>query len=237
MAVIKLDNQTVAQTNWRPCSQQAWDQRSVNFLFRLLVSFSRYFFISFHSWLFEIQVFYWSGQVQRTGGGHILAWLALLMCYQVSTSWRIYRWHQTWNGPSIGASRSSFCRGLLSLNLDVAINWTLVNFNHGTFCHFAFLQIKFLNPMISRKPKLQRQRKIFKQQVKNFPRATQMNINVATWGRLLKRSSPSIQNNNSHGNSRSASESPPSGRSIRQLKLGENGNRHYNGHFFPISIC
>lgn len=27
MAVIKLDNQTVAQTNWRPCSQQAWDQR------------------------------------------------------------------------------------------------------------------------------------------------------------------------------------------------------------------
>jgi len=29
MAVIKLDNQTVAQTSWRPCSQQAWDQRLV----------------------------------------------------------------------------------------------------------------------------------------------------------------------------------------------------------------
>lgn len=27
MAVIKLDNQQVAQTNWRLCSQQAWDQR------------------------------------------------------------------------------------------------------------------------------------------------------------------------------------------------------------------
>lgn len=27
MAVIRLDNQTVAQTNWKPCSQQAWDQR------------------------------------------------------------------------------------------------------------------------------------------------------------------------------------------------------------------
>lgn len=49
--------------------------------------------------------------------------------------------------------------------------------------------------MISRKPKLQRQRKIFKQEVKNFPRANQMNINVATWGRLLKRSSPGIQQN------------------------------------------
>lgn len=51
--------------------------------------------------------------------------------------------------------------------------------------------------MISRKPKLQRQRKIFKQEVKNFPRANQMNINVATWGRLLKRSSPGIQQNRS----------------------------------------
>lgn len=27
MAVLKLDNSTVAQTSWRPCSQQAWDQR------------------------------------------------------------------------------------------------------------------------------------------------------------------------------------------------------------------
>lgn len=27
MAIIKLDNQTVGQTSWRPCSQQAWDQR------------------------------------------------------------------------------------------------------------------------------------------------------------------------------------------------------------------
>jgi len=27
MAVLKLDNQTVAQTSWKPCSQQAWDQR------------------------------------------------------------------------------------------------------------------------------------------------------------------------------------------------------------------
>lgn len=57
-------------------------------------------------------------------------------------------------------------------------------------------QIKFLNPMISRKPKLQRQRKIFKQQGKNFPRATHMNINVATWGRLLKRSPVAMQTQN-----------------------------------------
>ena len=49
-----------------------------------------------------------------------------------------------------------------------------------------FAEIKFLNPMITRKPKLRRQRKIFRQQGK-MPRPDQMNINVATWGRLLKR--------------------------------------------------
>ena len=47
-------------------------------------------------------------------------------------------------------------------------------------------QIKFLNPMITRKPKLRRQRKIFRQQGK-LPRPDQMNINVAAWGRLLQR--------------------------------------------------
>ncbi|XP_077987173.1 serine/threonine-protein kinase N2-like [Glandiceps talaboti] len=51
-----------------------------------------------------------------------------------------------------------------------------------------FVEITFLNPTIERKPKLQRQRKIFpKHKGKNFLRAGQMNINVATWGRLMKR--------------------------------------------------
>lgn len=40
--------------------------------------------------------------------------------------------------------------------------------------------------MISKRPKLQRQKKIFKQ---GTPRATQMNINIVTWGRWLKQSS------------------------------------------------
>ena len=40
--------------------------------------------------------------------------------------------------------------------------------------------------MITRKPKLRRQRKIFRQQGK-IPRPDQMNINVAAWGRLLQR--------------------------------------------------
>jgi len=49
-----------------------------------------------------------------------------------------------------------------------------------------FAEVKFLNPLITRQPKLRRQRKIFRQQGK-MPRPEQMNINVATWGRLLKK--------------------------------------------------
>nr|XP_050865859.1 serine/threonine-protein kinase N isoform X4 [Vespula vulgaris] len=146
MAVIKLDNQTVAQTSWRPCSQQAWDQR-----FSIELDKSR-----------ELEIgIYWK-------------------------DWR------------------SLC-AVKFLRLEEFID----DVRHGMALQLEpqgllFAEIKFLNPMISRKPKLQRQRKIFKQQVKNFPRANQMNINVATWGRLLKRSAPSLHNTRN-------SESPPSG--------------------------
>ncbi|XP_024872748.1 serine/threonine-protein kinase N isoform X3 [Temnothorax curvispinosus] len=153
MAVIKLDNQTVGQTSWRPCSQQAWDQR-----FSIELDKSR-----------ELEIgIYWK-------------------------DWR------------------SLC-AVKFLRLEEFID----DVRHGMALQLEpqgllFAEIKFLNPMISRKPKLQRQRKIFKQQVKNFPRANQMNINVATWGRLLKRSAPSL-----HNSSRN-SESPPSGPQPLQL--------------------
>ncbi|XP_021917778.1 serine/threonine-protein kinase N isoform X2 [Zootermopsis nevadensis] len=155
MAVIKLDNQTVAQTSWKPCSQQAWDQR-----FSIDLDKSR-----------ELEI---------------------------GIYWRDWR---------------SLC-AIKFLRLEEFID----DIRHGMALQLEpqgllFAEIKFVNPMISRKPKLQRQRKIFKQQVKNFPRANQMNINVATWGRLLKRSSPSIQNNHTQP----TSESPPSG--IQPLQL------------------
>ncbi|XP_049811937.1 serine/threonine-protein kinase N isoform X1 [Schistocerca nitens] len=137
MAVIKLDNQTVAQTNWRPCSQQAWDQR-----FSIDLDKSR-----------ELEI---------------------------GIYWRDWR---------------SLC-AVKFLRLEDFVD----DIRHGMALQLEpqgllFAEIKFLNPMITRKPKLQRQRKIFKQQAKNFPRANQMNINVATWARFLKRSAPSIQNN------------------------------------------
>lgn len=136
MAIIKLDNQTVAQTNWRLCSQQAWDQR-----FSIELEKSR-----------ELEI---------------------------GIYWRDWR---------------SLC-AVKFLKLEEFID----DVRHGMALQLEpqgllFAEIKFLNPMISRKPKLQRQRKLFKQD-KNFPRANQMNINVATWGRLLKRSSPGIQQN------------------------------------------
>uniref|UniRef100_A0A4W4H4X4 protein kinase C n=1 Tax=Electrophorus electricus TaxID=8005 RepID=A0A4W4H4X4_ELEEL len=58
-----------------------------------------------------------------------------------------------------------------------------------------FAEVTFFNPVIERRTKLQRQKKIFsKQQGKTFPRAPQMNINIATWGRLVRRAIPSVSN-------------------------------------------
>ncbi|XP_065369480.1 serine/threonine-protein kinase N isoform X8 [Calliphora vicina] len=137
MAVIKLDNMTVAQTSWKPCSQQAWDQR-----FSIDLDRSR-----------ELEI---------------------------GVYWRDWR---------------SLC-AVKFLRLEEFID----DVRHGMALQLEpqgllFAEIKFLNPMISQKPKLQRQRMIFnKQQVKNIPRAKQMNINVATWGRLLKRNTPSNSN-------------------------------------------
>nr|XP_033779945.1 serine/threonine-protein kinase N1 isoform X1 [Geotrypetes seraphini] len=52
-------------------------------------------------------------------------------------------------------------------------------------------EVTFFNPVIERIPKLQRQKKIFsKQQGKAFLRARQMNIDIATWVRLLRRAIP-----------------------------------------------
>lgn len=47
--------------------------------------------------------------------------------------------------------------------------------------------------MISKQPKLQRQKRIFKQVM---PRAKQMNINIVTWGRWMKQSSRIPNRNN-----------------------------------------
>ncbi|XP_015244756.1 PREDICTED: serine/threonine-protein kinase N2-like [Cyprinodon variegatus] len=49
-----------------------------------------------------------------------------------------------------------------------------------------FIEVTFINPVIDRPSKLQRQRRIFpKEKGKNFLRAAQMNMNFATWGRLM----------------------------------------------------
>ncbi len=92
-----------------------------------------------------------------------------------------------------------------------------------------FFQIKFLNPMITRKPKLRRQRKIFRQQGK-IPRPDQMNINVATWGRLLKRnlnfqkSLPAFDGSGSGSGSGSGFASSSSSRQEGQSTTGEKFN-------------
>ncbi|KAG7325944.1 hypothetical protein KOW79_010869 [Hemibagrus wyckioides] len=60
-------------------------------------------------------------------------------------------------------------------------------------------EVTFFNPVIERGPRLQRQKKIFsKQQGKAFLKAKQMNVDIATWVRLLKNAIPTSTSTNSY---------------------------------------
>uniref|UniRef100_A0A9J7X8X1 protein kinase C n=1 Tax=Cyprinus carpio carpio TaxID=630221 RepID=A0A9J7X8X1_CYPCA len=72
-------------------------------------------------------------------------------------------------------------------------------------------EVMFFNPVIERGPRLQRQRKVFsKQQGKAFLRAKQMNVDIATWVRLLKNAIPMSSSTHSythHSNTHNSSRS------------------------------
>uniref|UniRef100_A0A8C3CS23 Serine/threonine-protein kinase N3 n=1 Tax=Cairina moschata TaxID=8855 RepID=A0A8C3CS23_CAIMO len=128
LAVLKVDNKVVGQTNWGPVNNQAWDQSFVIELDR--------------SRELEIAIY-----------------------------WRDWR---------------ELC-AVKFLRLDDFLD----NERHGMCLllepqGMLFAEVMFCNPVIERKPKLQRQKRIFpKQKGKEFLRAPQMNMNVAAWGRLM----------------------------------------------------
>eukprot|EP00079_Xenopus_tropicalis_P035338 XP_017949109.1 PREDICTED: serine/threonine-protein kinase N2 isoform X2 [Xenopus tropicalis] len=140
-AMLKLDNTVVGQTNWKPISNQSWDQK-----FTLELDRSREL---------EISVF-----------------------------WRDWR---------------SLC-AVKFLRLEDFLD----NQRHGMCLYLEpqgtlFAEVTFFNPVIERRPKLQRQKKIFsKQQGKTFLRAPQMNINIATWGRLVRRAIPTVNHSGTY---------------------------------------
>lgn len=94
-----------------------------------------------------------------------------------------------------------------SRELEIAVHWRdwralsgvkflrledfLDNHRHGMCLQLEpqgilFIEVTFINPVIERPSKLQRQRRIFpKAKGKDFLRAAQMNMNFATWGRLM----------------------------------------------------
>ncbi|NXJ08559.1 PKN2 kinase, partial [Odontophorus gujanensis] len=128
LAVLKVDNKVVGQTNWGPVNNQAWDQS-----FTIELDRSR-----------ELEI---------------------------SIYWRDWR---------------ELC-AVKFLRLDDFLD----NERHGMCLllepqGMLFAEVMFCNPVIERKPKLQRQKRIFpKQKGKEFLRAPQMNISVAAWGRLM----------------------------------------------------
>ncbi|XP_059406629.1 serine/threonine-protein kinase N2-like isoform X1 [Carassius carassius] len=115
------------------------------------------------------------------------------------THWRLLS-KEAWNQSfSIELERSR--------ELEIAVYWRdwrsmcavkflrledfLDNQRHGMCLYLEpqgtlFTEVRFNNPVIERHPKLQRQKRIFpKEKGKNFLRAAQMNMNFATWGRLM----------------------------------------------------
>ncbi|XP_074546024.1 serine/threonine-protein kinase N2 [Halichoeres trimaculatus] len=113
-----------------------------------------------------------------------------------------------WRQPGNEAWDQSFSIELeRSRELEIAVYWRdwralsgvkflrledfLDNRRHGMCLQLEpqgvlFIEVTFINPVIERRSKLQRQRRIFpKEKGKNFLRAAQMNMNFATWGRLM----------------------------------------------------
>ncbi|KAM3599504.1 uncharacterized protein V6R79_007031 [Siganus canaliculatus] len=113
-----------------------------------------------------------------------------------------------WRAPGNEAWDQSFSIELeRSRELELAVYWRdwralcgvkflrledfLDNRRHGVCLQLEpqgilFVEVTFINPVIERRSKLQRQRRIFpKEKGKNFLRAAQMNMNFATWGRLM----------------------------------------------------
>merc|ERR1719494_815706 len=70
-------------------------------------------------------------------------------------------------------------------------------------------EVTFFNPMVNRRPKLQRQKQLFpKTKGKNFVRAGDLHTNVVTWARLLKRAAPGTASASFSPNTPNANASP-----------------------------
>lgn len=89
-----------------------------------------------------------------------------------------------------------------------------------------FAEIKFINPLIKPRPKLRRQQKLFtKRKGKDLLRAGNMNIDVLTWTRFIKRGIPPM---NCH--------EPTSPQSLNESSLQINNNFNHTNDTNVISI-
>ncbi|XP_008322698.1 serine/threonine-protein kinase N2 [Cynoglossus semilaevis] len=125
--------------------------------------------------------------------------------------------HTQWKQQGKEAWGQSFSMELdRSRELEIAVYWKdwralsgvkflrledfLDNQRHGMCLQLEpqgilFIEVTFIKPVIERGSNLQRQRRIFpKEKGKNFLRAAQMNMNFATWGRLMMSILPPCSN-------------------------------------------
>ncbi|XP_003374925.1 putative kinase domain protein [Trichinella spiralis] len=165
-AVLRVDGRKVAQTEPKPYSQQAWDQR------------------------FSIDL------ERRIGNQRVLERLAINVCVHFFKAGQFDRLLPGRASCPAGTPRNAICRRVLS------------SFQRIVCCLYMQdkFQIRYLNPVISRKPMLQRQQKLFRVKAQKVLPVRPGQMHVAAWGRIIKQFFPQMcQDVPAHASS------PPSG--------------------------
>uniref|UniRef100_A0A5S6R203 protein kinase C n=1 Tax=Trichuris muris TaxID=70415 RepID=A0A5S6R203_TRIMR len=133
-AVLRVDGRKVAETEPKPLSQQAWDQR-------------------------------FSIDLERARE------------LEVNVYWNDWRSMCAFTFLKLGNLIDSYQDGR-ALQLEP----------QGTL----FAEVRYLNPVISRKPKLQRQRKLFRVKAQKVLPVRPGQMHVAAWGRIIKQFFPQM---------------------------------------------
>ncbi|KRZ88239.1 Serine/threonine-protein kinase N2 [Trichinella sp. T8] len=169
-AVLRVDGRKVAQTEPKPYSQQAWDQRFSIDLERV--------------------------RIKRIGNQRVLERLAINVCVHFFKAGQFDRLLPGRASCPAGTPRNAICRRVLS------------SFQRIVCCLYMQdkFQIRYLNPVISRKPMLQRQQKLFRVKAQKVLPVRPGQMHVAAWGRIIKQFFPQMcQDVPAHASS------PPSG--------------------------
>ncbi|KAK1334080.1 hypothetical protein QTO34_005080 [Cnephaeus nilssonii] len=164
LAVLKVDNRIVGQTGWGPVAQQSWDQTFVIPLERVRPALEKPGVTLGHR-VEASPIFNPAFPIQARE-------------LEIAVRWRDWRQLCAVAFLRLEDFLDNACHQLTLSLVPQGLLFAQVTFYDpaGTFC----------DPVIERRPRLQRQKRIFsKRRGQDFLRASQMNLSMAAWGRLV----------------------------------------------------